>query len=91
LLVLACHDRVENHLTCHWSHYEIIKLVIANVIVLIQDFTRRATLVAIQNVFASAPQILLLDVQRGDDLCMTCVKFEKILSFLGNTLDGLTD
>jgi hypothetical protein len=55
LLVLARHDWVENHLTSHWSHYKVVDLVIANVIVLIQDFARRATLVTIQNVFTGAP------------------------------------
>jgi hypothetical protein len=88
---LACHYRIENHLTCHWSHYQVIDFVIANVIVLIQDFARRATLVAIQNVFAGTPQILMLNVQRSDDFRMTCIKLEKILSLLGYTLDGLTD
>jgi hypothetical protein len=63
LLILTRHDRIQDHLAGHWGHDQIVNLVIANVVILVYDFSGCAALITIQNVFASAPQILALDMQ----------------------------
>ena len=90
MFVLASQHRVKDHLTADRSQDHVVDFVFTDVVELVFDLVF-VTHVAVQNVVARAPQVLLLDMERGNCLCVRRVQLEKFLAFLGDALDALSD
>ena len=79
---MAGEHRVHEALPLHRRDDHIVYLVLARVVVFIDDLKAATTFIAIQNVLAGTPEMAALHMQGSDDLGVARIEGEELVSLL---------